>query len=771
MNQFLKYALKYAELGWKILPIKPGQKVPLSAHGVKDATSDAVQIREWWGNWPNANIAVACGKGSGVYAIDVDVDKEKGIDGYESLKEFPPLPDTVCQDTPRGGIHALFRTDNSPKNSANFRPGISVRCKGWYIVLSPSIHPNGKQYIWPSGKSPWEIALAEYPDFMRPTSKVPSVPSIAEVDARRYVTGLVSRPSRSSILERASLYLAECDPAIQGQSGHDKLLWAAVAMVHGFLLSDGQALDLLTREYNPRCIPPWDLGIPKDEKDFQRKVAEARKLTPQKPRGWLLNDEIYAPADLSRVDTSQMIANAEKKALDETKDTPSSPDEEIQLPDEELQFLVHPTGLLGEICDWINATALRRQPFLTLACTLTFLGVLFGRKIRDSLGSRTNLYCMGVAPSSAGKHHAPTQIRKICLAVGCTDLLGGDDIASDVAIESRLSRVPATLFLWDEIGFLLSHVQSGASPHHAKVISLLMKLYSAAGSVFKGREYADEENQRIVCEPCCGIYGTSTIERFAEGITLEELQDGWLSRCLVFRAYKDFSKNRDTSDIPIPQAIQDQVGAWFSRQVDVGNGQSPSLSDFAIYRSGSNKAILQAPKQIVIPRTEEAEQIFRNFDVESTESGRGDRQFACLWAKVEENARRIALILAASESFDSPRITESIANYSCRLVRYLLVSFSRDIVPEITTCTIDAHKQKLLKIIDGAGIGGCLARIITRAARWSTKKQREPLLADLIEGEEVVVQMKEGRKGVFYWTEENYQKYLAQQTDEHSNGT
>ncbi|KKK61234.1 hypothetical protein LCGC14_3016340, partial [marine sediment metagenome] len=83
MNQLLKHALKYAELGWKILPIVPKQKVPLTAHGVKDATDHPDTIRAWWEHWPDANIAVACGRASGVYVVDVDVSAAGDVNGHE----------------------------------------------------------------------------------------------------------------------------------------------------------------------------------------------------------------------------------------------------------------------------------------------------------------------------------------------------------------------------------------------------------------------------------------------------------------------------------------------------------------------------------------------------------------------------------------------------------------------------------------------------------------------------------------------------------------
>ncbi len=313
-NQLHQAAMQYAGQGWRVLPCREKGKIPVCKHGVKDATIDLMQIDKGWSKNPNYNVAVACGPESGVYVVDVDVNTEEGINGFESLGEFPSLPKTVAQDTPRRGAHFFFKTDNPPAGRISFRPGIDIRSIGTYCLVSPSIGENGKQYTWRKGCAPGEIELAEYPDFLRPVPKPATTPTPSAAPSQVHAKDSPS-PAGADILKRASAYLATCDPAIQGQAGHGRLLWAASAMVHGFLLSDSQALDLLIREFNGRCLPPWDLSIAKDDKDFRRKVTEARKLTPLNPLGWLLNDDAYAPIQnlVSEEDVAKLIENSRAK--------------------------------------------------------------------------------------------------------------------------------------------------------------------------------------------------------------------------------------------------------------------------------------------------------------------------------------------------------------------------------------------------------------------------------------------------------------------------
>ena len=787
MKPLLNHALAYAKIGWEVFPLIPRQKAPLTKHGVKDATTDYHQICTWWGKWPNANIGMACGQE--IYVIDVDVDVAKGVNGYNSLKEFPPLPETIKQYTPRGGFHAFFKTTNPPANRNPFRPGIEIRGNGLYVVLAPSIHPNGGIYAWAKTMAPWDCEYAEFPDFMRPTTRSPWVSSQVAALPLAAPTG----PANADILERAGLYLTQCDPAIQGQAGHSKLLWAAVTLVRGFKLPDDQALALLEREYNPRCIPEWNMADPKDAKDFRRKIKEAHKVTPDKLDGWLLDDDAYKPVDPSQVMTQvEVLTLLEcEEAKEDTGNLElmtGNPDAIGGLGDvmepsiirrEPSQLvkwhpplsgtpvnatshidLLHPPGLAGDICDWINETAMRKQPLLTLACTLAFCGVLFGRKVKDCLGTRTNIYTLGVADSSAGKNHAQNQIRNLCDRAGCLDLIGGVNTTGDAAIESKLSISPSTLFLWDEIGFLLTHVNSGQSKHHSGLIPFLMQLYSASGSVFLGREYADEEKQRKIIQPCCCIYGVSSPGRFMPGLTPEQIQDGWLARCLIFRADEmPKKKRRKNTDSPSNELVE-SVQKWHSRIITEENrGNLTPLVSFDKTGVGS----VAAPIQMEIPGTDNSESIFVKFDNFCEKKGEANKAFRSLWLKGEENARKIALIVAAGVDFGRPKITTPIAKYACALISFLLDDFCEVTAPKISSCQLDTYKQMILDTIGRKGTKGCSMRTITRSARWSYKKQRESILSDLVEAGEACVGLV--NKRVSYWTVENYHKHLEKRNE------
>ena len=169
LNEITPYqaAVDYINRGFAVFPLKYKGKTPLTANGCKDATTDAAVVKAWWQRWPNANIGIATGqKSGGLIVIDLDIDENKGLDGYHTLRDWEHdngnLPDTWQSITGRGGNHLFFRSPKSAGNRAGILEGVDIRGDGGYIVAPPSIHQNGKKYEWE--QSPEEFELAEADD-------------------------------------------------------------------------------------------------------------------------------------------------------------------------------------------------------------------------------------------------------------------------------------------------------------------------------------------------------------------------------------------------------------------------------------------------------------------------------------------------------------------------------------------------------------------------------------------------------------------------------
>lgn len=162
-------AVEYARMGLAIIPLAERGKVPVSKNGLNDWNNNAEDIADYWRDNPYANVAIVCGQPShGLLVIDIDVDEEKGEDGYATLRQWEithgELPKTATAITGRGGMHLLYYVDASRgeiRPSTNPDAGVDIRCAGSYIVAPPSIHPNGNRYEWQDPPDETPIAQAD----------------------------------------------------------------------------------------------------------------------------------------------------------------------------------------------------------------------------------------------------------------------------------------------------------------------------------------------------------------------------------------------------------------------------------------------------------------------------------------------------------------------------------------------------------------------------------------------------------------------------------
>ena len=97
-------------------------------------------------------IGMPTGKINDLFVVDVDCDKEKGIDGRLALSQLlPGHLQTTTVSPPRGGYHYYFKMPVNIKvrNSAGqIAPGIDIRGDGGYVVVPPSTRFDGVSYSW-----------------------------------------------------------------------------------------------------------------------------------------------------------------------------------------------------------------------------------------------------------------------------------------------------------------------------------------------------------------------------------------------------------------------------------------------------------------------------------------------------------------------------------------------------------------------------------------------------------------------------------------------
>lgn len=167
----IHYALAYAQLGWKVFPVHTAPrkgnlvtctcslrmecpqkgKHPVTAHGLHDATTDTTQIRQWWSKMPLANIGLLT---EGWWVVDIDP-RNGGVDSIQELVRQWGSPERgLVSHTGGGGAH-LFMVPSGPQLAADvprqLAPGVDLKGAGGYVILPPSMHASGGQYVWAQG--------------------------------------------------------------------------------------------------------------------------------------------------------------------------------------------------------------------------------------------------------------------------------------------------------------------------------------------------------------------------------------------------------------------------------------------------------------------------------------------------------------------------------------------------------------------------------------------------------------------------------------------
>jgi len=222
----LAHALRYALAGWRVLPLNG--KAPLTAHGVKDASTDPETIGAWWQRWPGANIGLALG--DDLVCFDVDPRNGGTIDALARLGLDHGA--TVTQRTAGGGWHVIYQKPHGRQlvGAIPNVPGVDVLSGDRYIVAAPSVI-DGKSYRWE--RDPLDVDPARIPLDLaeRLTKRSPA----ARTDAQDGPTAAHSaQPGQYD----AATVKAMLDVLKPWQDGYD--WWLSILMaVHSALGDDG----------------------------------------------------------------------------------------------------------------------------------------------------------------------------------------------------------------------------------------------------------------------------------------------------------------------------------------------------------------------------------------------------------------------------------------------------------------------------------------------------------------------------------------------------
>jgi hypothetical protein len=739
--------------GYKILPIAPGTKKPgrfASGTWADLSNWDRFAARqptdlelEAWSSWPGCAVGILGGDVAGV-DIDIASDVKLAI-AIEELarKRLGDTPALRIGKAPKRML--IYKTAASFKGIK--RHPLEILCHGQQFVAYADHPETGQPYAWP------QEGLADL--------DIDSLPVITQDQARSFLDEAYAMlpgelcqqalsahgpaaPGEKAAAQRPSVQQGTFEAintalAWLPNAELDYDSWTRVGMaIKGALGEKGRDLFLAWSQQAAKDVPASTLKAWETYKPTSIGAGTLYHLAME--RGWqpaaglVLNgsqpkDTVHPAAGLLATLAGQEGGCDEAALIDDD-------DGEVGEAEDTDGFELRlPGGLVGEVAHYMIETARRPQPLLSVGASLCALGALMGRNYRTASNLRPNLYIVGIADSGSGKNHSREVINELFYAAGVSHYLGGNKIASGAGLLTAVHRQPAILFQIDEFGmFLSAAADRKRSPRHlTEILDNMTELYTAAGGMFLGAEYANRDGKnarRDISQPCLCVYGTTTPLHFWGALRGANVADGSLARFIVLPTDQDYPDENTMAKprLPEPGLVDDL--RFLAEGITDGRGNLVGLTT-----DGSTALAMPT----TVPMSLQAQERFIELSNEITEQLRqaAGTAFTSILARIAENAQKVALILAVGKKPWDPVIELEDANWAIDFVRHFAGVTMKAVDRHVADTEVESHAKRMKEILRAAGRKGLTRSELTRASQWIKGRDRGELLASLIEAGEI----------------------------------
>lgn len=324
---------------------------------------------------------------------------------------------------------------------------------------------------------------------------------------------------------------------------------------------------------------------------------------------------------------------------------------------------------------------------------------------------------------NTGKNSGMEFLKNTLLDLGLTCFLGPSDIPSDAGLMDVLCFKPQMVLPLDEISGVLGAANIGSSEYNRKLGDLLCELYTLGTGRFLGRSLVEDSSKGAVDRPNLNILGATTPRGFSESVNRKAIQKGLLGRFLLFFGDADVPSRRVRSLTSLPEDVKRQI-EW--------------LADF---QPKDIKQIIQGRPQRftelrATPEAEEAlDSLFKKFD--AMRLSNIDDTYGPIAARLYQQAVKLIMVHAlANSNGEVPKITPADVSFGKTLMEHLFFNFKESVADLIFDTEHEKLRAKLLREIKDNG--PLTKKDLVRATRFLKKSQREVLLTELIESEEIM---------------------------------
>lgn len=346
----------------------------------------------------------------------------------------------------------------------------------------------------------------------------------------------------------------------------------------------------------------------------------------------------------------------------------------IQREVDDLKTLTTVPGIVSDIAAWSGRRAFLKQPAFDLSVGLMCTALMTqNRYIVEGWDTPLQPYFMLLAPTSGGKESALESVYQFAKKIGNPEYVF-QGFQSYHSMLDRLAQPPnIACWLWDEAARKMrSANRSQGSPDFA-ILTWLLSLYGRANGSspgIPGRKNAIA----AIDNPFFLTMAASQPAQMLEAITDSDVAQGLVNRFILF----------DAGD-KIPEANLERQTVFPSKidefQKSVKSLGTPTNGDGPFRKIRFDHTAVW--------------NMFRDFDYESrTNAFQNDG--TGIWGRANQNAIIIAGLVAVGVNPKAPRITESIADWSLRFIRWSTERWKRR-VEESSSRTIVEQRSKTVE--------------------------------------------------------------------------
>lgn len=415
------------------------------------------------------------------------------------------------------------------------------------------------------------------------------------------------------------------------------------------------------------------------------------------------------------------------------------------------EHLLTVPGALGMAVDHYNAVSKQDQPQFAVQTALALGSVVLGRYWKTTIDNLSSMYLVILGETGSGKEFTRTFLMKVLSGVNAGCLVGPADFTSEAAINAELASNPRNVTVIDEFGKVLKSTKQAGNTNSQDAQKAMLSLFGLLDGEFRPKRYSanGKSEKQVVAEknfkvirPAMTIVGMATPETFYDALSQEAVADGFMNRLLIVNTRMPLQLMRYNGWKNAPPKLNRWIKehilpAELKRYLDpygLNDGDDEAKDDDAsaetMHPLGEHP-FDDVPKPIVVEFTDAA--LARLTEINQWIVDERNRlkssRVGGLWARAQEMAQRIALIVAISN--DHQRITVGDVNWAWDYVKFYQAETIDNAINLMGSSAVVRLTNAIAELVEDAGVKGMTAfdigRKTTEFAKLGAQDRREVL--------------------------------------------